>query len=62
MIVVIYKMDITEINNYKSSFDNLVTARKLETKNILLYERSYIDFVIYFTKYIHRTSIKMLIL
>ena len=55
-------MDITEINNYKSSFDNLVTARKLETKNILLYERSYIDFVIYFTKYIHRTSIKMLIL
>ena len=55
-------MYITEINNYNSSFENLVTTRKLETKNILLYERSYIDFVIYFIKYIHRTSVKMLIL
>ena len=56
MVVDIYKMHAKEIN-IKSQvcryyFNNLVKARKLETKNILINEKSYKDLVIYFTKYV----------
>ena len=57
-------MHIKEINienrvyNY---FDNLIKAKKkIETKNIFIDERNYKNFVIYFTKHIHKKSIKML--
>ena len=56
-------MHIKEINiknrvyNY---FDNLINPKKLETKYILLEEKSYKDLVFYFTRYIQRKSIKMM--
>ena len=34
--------------------------KKLETKNFLIVEKSYKDLVIYFTRYVHSRSIKML--
>ena len=37
-------------------------AQKLETKNIKIDEKMYIDFVIYFTRYVHSKSIKILTL
>ena len=45
---------------YNYSFDNLVIAKKLETKNILMNEKNYKDLTIYFTRYVHRKLIKML--
>ena len=37
----------------KCYFNNLVKARKLGTKNILINEKSYNDLVIYFTRCVH---------
>ena len=45
---------------YNYYFDNLVKAKKLETKNILIDEKNYSDLVIYFTVYVHSKSMKML--
>ena len=57
-------MHIREINIknrvYNYYFDNLVKPKKLETKNILIDEKNYKDLTIYFTKYVHSNSIKML--
>ena len=36
---------------YNYYFDNLVTAKKLETKNILIDEKHHKDLVIYVTRY-----------
>ena len=65
MIVAIYKkMHIQKINiknrvcNYH--FYNLVKAKILETKNILVNKKNYQDMTIYFTRYFHSKSIKML--
>ena len=60
MIVDIYKLRITEIKKYNCCFYNLIRAKKIETKNISIYERNFKDFVIYFTRYVHGTLIKML--
>ena len=64
MIVGIYKMHAKEINIknrvYNYYFDKLIKAKKLETKNILIDEKNYKDFVIYFTRYVYRKSIKIL--
>ena len=47
-------MLIQEINIknrvYNYHFDNLVKAKKLETKNILIDEKNYKDLTIYFTR------------
>ena len=40
-------------------FDNLVNAKKFETKNILIDEKNYEDLVIYFTRHVHSKSINM---
>ena len=57
-------MHIQEINNknrvYNYHFDNLIKAKKLETKNKLIDEKNYKDLTIYFTRYAYRKSIKML--
>ena len=52
----------TDIKNRVSKyhFDNLVEAKKLETSNIKINEKNYKDLVIYFTRYVHKKSIKML--
>ena len=47
-----------QLHNY--FFDNLVKAKKLETKNILIDEKHYKDLVIYFARYLHSKSIKTL--
>ena len=57
-------MHIQEINitngicNYH--FDNLVKAKKLKTKNILIDKKNNKDLTIYFSVYVHSKSIKML--
>ena len=58
-------MHIKRINNTKNRvydyyFDNLIKAKKLETKKILIDEKNLKDLVIYFTRYVHSKSIKML--
>ena len=45
---------------YKYYFDNLVNAKKLETKIILIDEISCKDLVIYLTEYVYSFSIKFL--
>ena len=45
---------------YNNYFDNLVKAKKLETKNILIDKKNYEDLMIYFTRYVHKKSIKIL--
>ena len=45
---------------YNPYFDNLVGAKKLETKTILIDEKNYKNLVIYFTRYVHSKSINML--
>ena len=35
---------------YNYHCDNLVKAKKLETKNILIYEKNYKDSTVYFTR------------
>ena len=58
------KIYVKEINIknqfYNYYFDNLVIAKKLETKHILMDVKNYKDLTIYFTRYIHRKLIKML--
>ena len=64
MIGGIYNIAYQEVNiknrvhNYY--FDNLIKAKKIETKNILIDEKNYNYFLIYFTKYVYRKSRKML--
>ena len=41
-------------------FDNLIKAKKLKTKAILIDEKNYKDLKIYFTRYVHSKFIKML--
>ena len=59
-------MHIKEINFksrlYNYYFENLVKAKKLETKNILIDEKKNKDFMIYITRYVYSKSIKMLTL
>ena len=45
---------------YSYHFDNLVKAKKLDTKNIFIDKKNYKDLMIYFTRYVHRKLIKML--
>ena len=45
---------------YNYYFDNLIKAKKLETKNILIDEKIFKDLVIYFTRYDHSKSVKLL--
>ena len=52
---------------YKYIFDNLVkttttttTTTKIETKNVLIDEKNYKDLVIYFSRYVHSKSMKIL--
>ena len=44
---------------YNYNFDNLVKVKKIETKNNLIDEKNYKDITIYFTRYVHSKSIKM---
>ena len=57
-------MHIQEINIknrvHSYNFDNLVKAKKVETKNSLIDEKNYKTFTIYFTIYVHSKAIKML--
>ena len=45
---------------YNYYLDNLVKAKKIDAKNILIGKKSYKDLVIYFTKYLQNKSINML--
>ena len=45
---------------YSYHFDNLVKAKKLDTKNIFIDKKNYKDLMIYFTRYVHRKLIKVL--
>ena len=57
-------MHIKEINIenrvYNYYFHNLIKAKKLETKNIFIDDRNYKNLVIYFTRHVHKKSIKIL--
>ena len=59
-------MYIKEINIknrvYNCHFDNLIKARKLETKKILNDEENYKVLMMYFTRYVQIMSIKIFIL
>ena len=59
-----YKMDIKDINIenrvYSYYFDNLIKAKKSETKKILIDEKNYKDLVIYFTRYDRGRSVRTL--
>ena len=63
MIAGISKMYINEINiknrAYNYYFKNLIKAKKLDSKNILIDEENYKDLVLYFTSYVHGTLVKM---
>ena len=64
-IVDIYKMHIKEINikiRVFDYFDNLIKAKKLETKSALIDRKNYMDLVIYFTIYDGGNSIWVLLL
>ena len=52
-----HKMHIKVYNYY---LDNLINVKKLETKNILIDKKNYKHLVIYFTRYVHCKSIKIL--
>ena len=63
MIVAVYKMYTTEIIIKSQIFDiyeNLVRPEKLETKNILIDEKSYKGLVIYFNRYEYDKSITVI--
>ena len=64
MVMDIYKMHFIEIiiesKAYNYYFDNLIKAKKLKTKNILINKKNYKDLDIYFARYYHGKSIKML--
>ena len=57
-------MHVNEINIknriYNCYCDNLIKARKLETEKILIDEKNRKDMVIYFNRYVHSKSAKML--
>ena len=57
-------MHVNEINIqvrfYNYYCDNLIKEKPLESKDILIDEKNYKDLVIYFTRYVHSKSIKML--
>ena len=59
-------MHIQEINiknrvcTYYWTLDDLAKGKKTEIKNILIDEKNYKDLMIYFTRYVHSKSIKML--
>ena len=63
MMGIYTKIHIKKINiknqvcNYY--FDNLVKAKKSETKNVSIDEKNYKDLTIYIIRYIHSKSIKM---
>ena len=56
-IILYIKMHIQEINIknrvYNYYFDNLVKAKKLETKNILIDTKNFKDLTICFASYVH---------
>ena len=59
------KTSILKIVSTTIIFDNLIKAKKqknkkIETKNVLISEKNCNDLVIYFTRYVHSMSIKML--
>ena len=58
-------MHVKEINIknrvYNYYFDNLVKAKEWDPKNILIDGKNYKNLVIYFTRYVHIKSIKILI-
>ena len=54
----IKEFDIKNLR-YNYYFQNLIKVKKLETKNILVNEKSNKDLVIYFTRYAHNKSIKI---
>ena len=60
----ICKIHTNEINItnwvYSYSFDCLVKAKKLETKNALISEKNYKGLMIYLTRYVLSKSAKML--
>ena len=57
----VYVKEINVKNRvYNYYFHHLVEAKKLETKNILIDEKNYKDLLIYFMRYIHSKSIKIL--
>ena len=60
MIAGIYKIHIKEINIknrvYCYYFDNLIRAKKLETKNILIGEKNYKNLEIYFTRCLQQVN------
>ena len=62
LVLGLYKMHINEINIKnrvcKCYFDNSIKAKN-KNKNILINEKNYKDLVIYFTKYAHNKSIKI---
>ena len=64
MIAGISKMYINEINiknrAYNYYFKNLIKAKKLDSKNILIDKENYKDLVLQFTSYVHGTLVKML--
>ena len=55
--MLIKELNIRACDSY---FDNLIKAKKLETKYILIDEKNYKDIVVYFTRYVHNKSIKNL--
>ena len=72
LIVVVFFITLTNLKQliipeidtknqvYKYYFDNLVKAKKLETKNILIDKENYKDLTIYFIRHFHSMAIKML--
>ena len=52
-------MHIQEINFKNGVYNNLFKAKKIDTKNILIHEKNYMDLAIYFTRYVSKL-IKML--
>ena len=58
------KIHINEINIkhqvWNCCFNNSIEAKNIKTKNNLIDEKSYKDLVIYFTRYLHNKSIKIL--
>ena len=47
-------------NRLYNYYNNFIKAKKLEFKNILIDEKKYMDLTIYFARYDHENSIRML--
>ena len=45
-------MHIQEINFKNGVYNSLFKAKKIDTKNILIHEKNYMDLAIYFTRYV----------